>query len=155
MWGAYYTTPLIGPHGHGILGMVESTEKAVVGETAPSQAVVLRTADHGRSWHRTAVIELPHISGVFDASDVFARRGRSLSFFFRNPSSGAHVVIGPDGLAGPLRPGRGLSGYGETVTFSDTKHGFAFAEFGSHPSLRYTEDGGRDWTGVPAPRASP
>jgi photosystem II stability/assembly factor-like uncharacterized protein len=155
LWGAYYTTPLIGPHGHGIFGMVESTETAEEGDTAPSWAVVLRTADHGGSWHRTTRIELPHVSGVFDASDVFARRGRSLSFFFRNPTSGAHVVIGPEGHTGPLRPSRGLSGYGETVTFSDTKHGFAFAEFGNHPSLLYTEDGGRDWTRVPAPRASP
>jgi photosystem II stability/assembly factor-like uncharacterized protein len=155
VWGAYYTTPLIGPHGHGILGMVESTETAVLGETAPSQAVVLRTADFGRSWHRTAWIELPHIGGVFDASYVFARRGRSRSFLFRSPVSGAHAVVGPDGHVGPLRPSRGLARYWQSVTLSDAKHGFAFPYSGDGSSLVVTRDGGGTWTPVSIPRAAP
>jgi photosystem II stability/assembly factor-like uncharacterized protein len=155
VWGAYYTTPLIGPQGHGVLGMVESTEKAVVGETAPSQAVVLRTADHGRSWHRTAKIELPHISGVFDASYVYARRGRSHSFLFRNPMNGDHAVVGPNGQIGPLRPSRGLARYWQSVTFSDAKHGFAFPYSSNGSSLVVTRDGGATWTPVSVPRAAP
>lgn len=153
VWGAYYTTPLIGPDGHGILGMIEMPDKSGIEGHAATPAVVLRTADGGRSWHRTARIELPEIGGVFDASEVFARRGRTLSFFLHKPRSGAHTVIGPDGRPGPLRPSRGLSGYGESVTFSDTRHGFAFSESGSHPSLLYTKNGGRTWTQVAVPRA--
>lgn len=152
VWGAYYTTPLIGPHGHGILGMVESTEKAVVGETAPSQAVVLRTADQGRSWHRTAKIELPHIAGIFDASYVFAREGRSRSFLFRSPISGAHAVVGPNGQVGPLRPSRGLARYWQGVTLSGAKYGFAFPYAGNGSSLVVTRDGGDTWTPVPVPQ---
>ncbi|MBS1894856.1 MAG: hypothetical protein JST59_26450 [Actinobacteria bacterium] len=155
VWGAYYTTPLIGPNGHGILGMVESTEKAVLGETAPSQAVVLRTADHGRSWHRTAKIKLPNVSGVFDASYVFARQGRSRSYLFRRPISGAHAVVGPDGHVGPLRPSRGLTRYWQSITLSDATHGFAFPYSGNGPSLVVTRDGGDTWNPVSAPRAAP
>jgi photosystem II stability/assembly factor-like uncharacterized protein len=155
LWGAYYTTPLIGPHGHGIFGMVESTETPEEGDTAPSWAVVLRTADYGRSWHRTAKIELPHISGVFDASYVFARRGRSHSFLFRNPLNGDHVVVGPNGQIGPLRPSRGLARYWQSVTFSDAKHGFAFPYSGNGSSLVVTRDGGATWTPVSVPRSAP
>jgi photosystem II stability/assembly factor-like uncharacterized protein len=155
LWGAYYVTPLIGPHGHGILGMVESTEKAIMGETAPSYAVVLRTADHGRSWHRTAEIELLHISGVFDASYVFAPQGRSRSYLFRKLSSGIHAVVGPDGQIGPLRPSRGLGRDWENVSLSDTVHGLAFPYPGTGSSLVVTGDGGNTWTPVSAPRAAP
>jgi hypothetical protein len=154
VWGAYYTTPLIGPHGHGILGMVEIPDKAEFEGTAPTPAVVLRTADHGRSWHRTARIELPHVSGVFDASYVFARRGRSRSFLFRSPISGVHAVVGPDGHVGPLRPSRGLKRYWHRITLSDAKHGFAFPS-GDGPSLVVTRDGGGTWNPVSVPRAAP
>jgi hypothetical protein len=53
-------------------------------------------------------------------------------------------VVGPDGRAGPVRPIRGLS---------DTRHGFAFPDFTNRSTLSFTEDGGRDWTQVPIPRA--
>jgi photosystem II stability/assembly factor-like uncharacterized protein len=155
VWGAYYTTPLIGPRGHGILGMVEMPDKAEIEGTDPTPAVVLRTADHGRSWHRTARIELPHVSGVFDASYVFVRQGRSQSFLFRNPLTGAHAVVGPDGHVGPLRPSRGLARYWQSVTLSDAKHGFAFPYAGNGPSLVVTRDGGDTWNPVPVPRAAP
>jgi photosystem II stability/assembly factor-like uncharacterized protein len=153
VWGAYYTTPLIGPNGTGILGMVEMPDKSEIEGKSATPAVVLRTTDDGRSWHRTAKIELPEIGGVFDASEVFAPRGRTLSFFFRSPESGARTVIGPDGHPGPLHPSPDISGYGEVMTFSDTKHGFAFPEYGSHPSLLVTKNGGHTWTPVPVPRA--
>ncbi|HEY0279715.1 MAG TPA: hypothetical protein VGC32_15740 [Solirubrobacterales bacterium] len=153
LWGAYYTTPLIGPHGHGILGMVESTEKPVVEETAPSQAVVLRTADYGRSWHRTAEIELPHISGIFDASYIFARRGRSHSFLFRNPTDGAHAVVGLNGQIGPLHPSRGGARDWQSVTLSGAKYGFAFTYSGNGSSLAVTRNGGDSWIPVSPPRA--
>jgi hypothetical protein len=79
VWGAYYTT-LIAPNGHGILGMVEMPDKAEAEGRAATPAVVLRTVDHGRSWHRTARLELPHVSGVFDASYVFARQGHGREY---------------------------------------------------------------------------
>jgi photosystem II stability/assembly factor-like uncharacterized protein len=154
IWGACYTTPLIAPSGYGILGMVEMPDKAEIEGTAATPAVVLRTADYGRSWHRTARIELPHVSGVFDASYVFARQGRSRSFLFRSPISSAHAVVGPNGHVGPLRPSRGLKRYWQSITLSDAKHGFAFPYSGDGSSLVVTRDGGDTWNPVTVPRAA-
>jgi photosystem II stability/assembly factor-like uncharacterized protein len=133
-----YSTPLIGPDGHGILGMVE----APVAEhpKITTRAVIWRTGDNGRTWRRSDRIEFPD------------RRG-SDSLLVHDPLGGAYTVVGPDGKAGPLRPSHGLPHESVEFTFSDDSHGFAFPSFGGHPSLNFTEDGGRDWTRVSVPRA--
>jgi photosystem II stability/assembly factor-like uncharacterized protein len=146
-----YTAPLLGPDGHGILGMVEASEKE--GSTEATRAVIWRTNDFGRSWQRSASVELPDSTADYEAREVFVRRGRSRSFIVRDPLGGAYTVVGPDGRAGPLRPSHGLPRDSDGFTFSGARHGFAFPFFGNRSSLSFTADGGRDWTQVPVPRA--
>jgi photosystem II stability/assembly factor-like uncharacterized protein len=146
-----YTTPLIGPDGHGILGMVEAHEGGI--ETGPRRAVVWRTSDFGRSWHRDRVA-LPHTTSL-EASRAFVRLGGSGSFLVRDPLGGAYTVVGPDGKAGPPRPSHGLLREPLELTFSDESHGFAFPSFSGSTSLSYTEDGGRDWARAALPPAAP
>jgi photosystem II stability/assembly factor-like uncharacterized protein len=144
-----YTTPLIGPDGHGILGMVEAPGEG--NPTAGTHAVIWRTTDYGRSWRRSDLIELTHEAFDFEAREVFARRGRSLSLLVHDPRGGAYTVAGPDGHLGALRPSHGLPRESTGLTFSDARHGFAFPLSGGHSSLGYTADGGRDWTRVTPP----
>jgi photosystem II stability/assembly factor-like uncharacterized protein len=150
-WNAY-TTPLIGPNGHGILGTFEASSK----EPDAIPTVVWRTNDYGRTWHRSARIPLPHVTtGPYDAGQIFTPRGRSRSFLVRDPVGGASAVVGPDGSVGPLRPMRGLPRSSSGFTFSDARHGFAFPDFTNRSTLSFTKDGGRDWTQVPIPGAPP
>ena len=147
-WSAAYSTPLIGPDGHGILGMVESG-----GYEDAARTVILRTGDYGRTWHRRDRLDLPGMSleSFFEADEVFIRRGRSRSFLVEGPR-GAAYVVGPDGLGRPLRPVRGLPRDSTGFTLSDARHGFAFPTFSNRSTLSFTADGGRDWTQVPVPR---
>jgi photosystem II stability/assembly factor-like uncharacterized protein len=144
-----YSTPLIGPDGHGIVGMVE----APVAEhpKITTRAVIWRTRDYGRTWRRSDQIEFPNTGSNYEADEVFNRLGTD-SLLVHDPLGGAYTVVGPDGKAGPLQPGHGLPHESVEFTFSDDGHGFAFPSFGGHPSLSFTEDGGRDWTQVPGPR---
>jgi photosystem II stability/assembly factor-like uncharacterized protein len=144
-----YSTPQIGPDGHGILGMVE----APVAEhpKVTTQVAIWRTSDFGRTWRRSDRIEFPDTVANYEAGEVFNRRG-SDSLLVHDPSDGAYTVVGPDGKAGPLQPSHGLPAGSVRFTFSDD-HGFAFPTFGDSSSLSYTEDGGRDWTRVSLPPA--
>ncbi|HEY2053197.1 MAG TPA: hypothetical protein VGH14_04600 [Solirubrobacterales bacterium] len=147
-----YTTPLIGPGGHGILGMVESTGEGIEDE-GPTMTMVWQTDDYGRSWHRRDRIDLPNTTGSLEAGQIFTRRGRSRSFLVHDPRDSAYTVVGPDGRPGPLRPSHGLPLFSGGLSFSDARHGFAFPDFSNGFSLSFTEDGGRTWTQVPVPRA--
>jgi hypothetical protein len=147
-----YTTPLIGPGGHGILGMVESTGEGIE-EEGPTLTMVWQTDDYGRSWHLRERIHLPDTTGSLEAGQLFTRRGRSRSFLVHDPRDSAYTVVGPDGRPSPLRPTHGLPPYSGGLTFSDARHGFAFPDFSNGFSLSYTADGGRNWTQVPVPRA--
>jgi photosystem II stability/assembly factor-like uncharacterized protein len=144
-----YSTPLIGPDGHGIVGMVE----APVAEhpKITTRAVIWRTGDYGRTWRRSDRIEFPNTGSNYEAAEVFNRRG-SDSLLVHDPLGGAYTVVGPDGKAGPLQPSHGLPHESVEFTFSDDSHGFAFPSFGGRPSLSFTEDGGRDWIQVPGPK---
>jgi photosystem II stability/assembly factor-like uncharacterized protein len=144
-----YTTPLIGPDGHGILGMLEAT-----GREGPNgtPTVVWRTTDYGRSWHRSATIHLPYVNGTLDANEVLTRRGRSRSFLVHDPVDRFYTVVGPDGHAAPVRPIGSLPRDSSGFTLSDTRHGLAFPSFTNRSTLSFTKDGGRSWTQVPIPR---
>jgi photosystem II stability/assembly factor-like uncharacterized protein len=143
-----YTPPLLGPDGHGIVGMVEAHENGL--ETGPAKTVIWQTSDFGRSWHRDRV-ELPEDAGL-EASKVFIRRGPD-SLLVRDPGSGISTVVGLDGKAGPPQPSQGLPRESTELTFSDESHGFAFPSFSGSSSLSFTEDGGSDWTRVSLPPA--
>lgn len=147
-----YTTPLIGPGGHGILGMVESSGEGIE-QRGPTRTLVWRTDDYGRSWHHRNRIDLPIKAGFLEAEQLFTRRGRS--FLVHDPSDSVSAVVGPDGRPGPLRPTHGLLPNSEGLTFSDARHGFAFPIFSNGFSLSSTADGGRNWTQVPVPQAPP
>jgi photosystem II stability/assembly factor-like uncharacterized protein len=147
-----YTTPLIGRDGHGILGMLEATRRERPNETP---TVVWRTTDYGHSWHRSARIHLPYVNSTLEANEVLTRRGRSRSFLVHDPADRFYTVVGPDGHAAAVRPIRGLPRDSSGFTFSDARHGFAFPSFTNRSSLSFTKDGGRDWTQVPIPGASP
>ncbi|HYC82593.1 MAG TPA: hypothetical protein VEB65_12445 [Solirubrobacterales bacterium] len=149
-----YTTPLIGPAGHGILGMVESSGEGIE-QRGPTRTLVWRTDDYGRSWHHRDRIDLPIKTGFLEAEQLFTRLGRGRSLLVHDPSDSVSAVVGPDGRPGPLRPTHGLLPYSEGLTFSDARHGFAFPIFSNGFSLSYTEDGGRKWSQVPVPRPPP
>jgi photosystem II stability/assembly factor-like uncharacterized protein len=143
-----YSTPVIGPDGHGILGMVEAP--AAEHPKITTRAVIWRTGDFGRTWRRTDRIDFPNTGSNYEAAEVFNRRG-SDSLLVHDPLGGAYTVVGSDGKAGPLQPSHGLPADPVEFTFSDESHGFAFPSFGGGPSLSFTEDGGRDWIRVPPP----
>jgi photosystem II stability/assembly factor-like uncharacterized protein len=145
-----YMPPLIGPDGHGILPTVRSSERHTW-----SAAIVYATADDGRTWHRSARVFLPHISGSFEAADAYARRGRSRSLLVHDSRTGAITIVSANGRAGATRPSRGQPRGTTSVSLSDRRHGFGYPEFSSHPTLSFTEDGGRNWTHVQTPRAPP
>jgi photosystem II stability/assembly factor-like uncharacterized protein len=147
-----YSTPVIGPDGHGILGMVEAP--AAEHPKIKTRAVIWRTSDFGRTWRRSGRIEFPDTGSNYEASEVFNRRG-SDSLLVHDPLGGAYTVVGPDSKAGPLQPAHGLPPDAVEFTFSDESHGLAYPTFGGKPSLSFTEDGGRDWTRVPLPPAAP
>jgi photosystem II stability/assembly factor-like uncharacterized protein len=147
-----YTMPLIGPGGHGILGMVESTGEGIE-EGGPTLTTVWQTGDNGRSWHRSSRIHLPNTTGSLEATQIFTRRGRSRSFLVHDPRDTVYTVVGPDGRPGPLRPSHGLPPFSGGLSFSDTRHGLALPGFRNRSTLSFTADGGRTWTQVPVPRA--
>jgi photosystem II stability/assembly factor-like uncharacterized protein len=146
-----YSTPVIGPDGHGILGMVEAP--AAEHPKIATRAVIWRTSDFGRTWRRSDRIDFPGTVANYEADEVFNRRGPD-SLLVHDPRSGVYTVVGPDGKAGPPQPSHGLPRESVEFTFSDESHGFAFPSFGGSSSLSFTEDGGRDWTRVPLPPAT-
>lgn len=147
-----YTLPLIGPGGHGILGMVESTGEGIE-ERGPTRTTVWQTGDYGRSWHRSSRIHLPNTTGSLEATQIFTRRGRSRSFLVHDPRDTVYTVVRLDGRPGPLRPSHGLPPFSDGLSFSYTRHGLALPGFRNPSTLSFTADGGRNWTQVPVPRA--
>jgi photosystem II stability/assembly factor-like uncharacterized protein len=147
-----YTTPLIGPDGHGILGKVEFHGVGIE-ENGPTLTTIWRTNDFGRSWHRAYRIHLPHTTGSLEAEQLFTPLEQSRSLLVHDPDDRASTVVGPSGRPGSLRPTHGLPPYYEGLTFSDALHGWAFPTFSNGFSFSFTEDGGLNWTQVPVPQA--
>jgi hypothetical protein len=147
-----YTTPLIGPDGHGILGKVEFHGVGIE-EKGPTLTTIWRTNDFGRSWHRVDRIHLPHTTGSLEAEQIFTRLGWSGSLLVHDPDDSASIVAGPYGRPGPLQPTHGLLPYTDGLTFSDAQYGWAFPAFSNGFSFSFTENGGLNWTQVPVPQA--